>query len=252
MKKLISVIIAAMLIIAAVSCKGNEGNTEKPDDPTVKPNEGSGKGGEIVIDEPVVTEEKGYFVKDGESEYKIVIPAEANGSEEYAASEIRQYIMMSTGFTLPVVSDEGLTYDENDKVISVGKTVYQKNADLKVDYEKLKTGGYFIKNFGDVYVIDSGSREGVLYGAYEFLNAFFGVEFLTHDDSYIPTTKDVKSFKIDYVTIPTFPIKWMRAGRLKSMLNIKCSNLINGQKDYTQQAVIIQGELGQNYSCFPI
>ena len=152
--------------------------------------------------------ENGYFVKDNRTEYVIVIPKNYTENEEYAANELKRYINITTSSNINIRTDEGLSYSENKKYISVGKTVFQKSADLSdVDYENLKTGGFFIKNFGSLYVLDSGCAEGVLYSVYEFLNVFFGVEFLTYDDSYIPTLKDVKATEINLISTPAFDIR---------------------------------------------
>ncbi|MBQ7642424.1 MAG: DUF4838 domain-containing protein, partial [Clostridia bacterium] len=199
----------------------------------------------IIDDEPVIVDENGYFVKNGNSDYIIVVPDEANDTETYTAAELRRYISVSTGANLPVTTDAGRTYNENDKVISIGKTVYQKNADLRdIDYNELKTGGYFIKSFGNLYLLDSGVREGVLYSGYEFLRTFFGIEFLTNDDTYIPESTEVKSYKIDYKTVPAFPIRdyysyhvWYHSAAYGAKLNMnstsfKASASVNGENSY--------------------
>ena len=56
--------------------------------------------------EPVsVADSKEYLVKDGASDYKIVISANASKTEKYAAEELRYFIEKSTAVKLPIDSD---------------------------------------------------------------------------------------------------------------------------------------------------
>ncbi len=160
------------------------------------------------VEESEEKEKTGYFVRNGVSEYEIVVPTEATSNEVYSANQLSMYIMQATGVTIPVVDDAQKQYSENDKVISVGKTVYQKSANLQdVDYDKLTTGGYIIKNFGKTYVLDSACAEGVLYSVYNFLNEFFDVEFLTYDYTYLPSKSEVETYDVNIVSIPAFDIR---------------------------------------------
>lgn len=196
--------ILALSICAATlfACACGGGNTDSSSSFEEFP------GGEIPKEEPLLKEEQGYFVQDGNTQYTIVMPTEATDTENYAAEELRRYIQMVGQCTIDVQTDEGKTYSAADKVISIGKTVYQKGADLSdVDYKDLKTGGFIIRNYDDLYILDSGCNEGVLYAAYEFLSIFFGVEFLTYHDTYMPEQEEVKSYDVNLVSIPDFPIR---------------------------------------------
>ncbi len=152
--------------------------------------------------------ENGYFVENNTSEYTIVIPENATANEQYAANEIKTYVLQTTKAELPVETDKDKTYSENDKVISVGETVYKKGADFSdVDYDELTTGAFVIRSFKSLYVLQSDCEEGLLYSAYEFVERFFGVEFLTYDYTYLPQADSVKAYRIDLISEPAFPIR---------------------------------------------
>lgn len=190
--------------------------------------------------------ENGYFVQNGSSEYKIVVPKAATGSELYAANELQLYVKNATGALLDIVSDENKVHNNNDKVISIGKTVYQKGTNIlsNVNYNDLSTGGYFVKNDKNVYLLDSSENEGIVYAAYEFLSVFFNIEFLTNEYTYCPAQSTVTAYEIDYLTIPAFALRdyyaysvWYQGEKLGAKLRMnspsyKCTESISGLNEY--------------------
>ena len=191
MKKITTLFLVGLLVFGA-GC-----NEEKPDN-----------GGNTPTDkeEVVLEKENGYFVKNGVSDYKIVVPSDCAVNVSYAAEQLQLYVLQSTDCRLPIVSDVEVSTAE-EKIISLEKTFYQEAANLSVDYTSMQSGGFFLKNVNGWYFIDSATQEGLLYGVYDFLNLFFGVEFLTGDYTYIERATDVKAYDIDYVNIPTFVIR---------------------------------------------
>lgn len=154
------------------------------------------------------SEETNYFVLDGQSDYKIVIPENATATESYAAGELKNYITTVTGASIDVKKDTGMTYDTSDKVLSVGKTVYQKGAGLTSDDYAGLNGGYIIRTFGNVYVFDADTKNGLVYSVYHFLTDNFGVEFLTWDETYIPeNVTTVEAKPINVKDVPSFQIR---------------------------------------------
>lgn len=185
-----------------------------------------------------------YLVHNNRSDYVIVIPQNHEATHEYAANELAKYIGQASGIYIAVKTDEEVPYEANKAVISIGDTVYKQNLVRDVDYSKLKTGGFYIKNFGNTFVIDSNCSEGRLYGVYEFLNAFFDVEFLTYDYTYFTIKDSVKAKAIDYLTIPAFDIRdyyyyaiWYQGvswgAKLRSnSSSYKCSDSVTGPYQY--------------------
>ncbi|HBF86336.1 MAG TPA: hypothetical protein DDW54_01500, partial [Clostridiales bacterium] len=157
----------------------------------------------VNYDKPI-----GYFIKDGVSEYRIVIPENATKNEEYAANIIKNYFQDMTEYRLQIVGDGSETFSTDNKVLSVGKTIYKKNVDLSdVDYDDLSTGGFITKSFGNVFVIDSSSKNGLIYAAYNFLEIFFGLEFLTENYTYVPHVATAVAYETDITDIPYFPFR---------------------------------------------
>jgi len=61
------------------------------------------------------------LVKDGASDYSVLVPANADENALYAASELIWFFREATGVTLGILRDDG-SYNENSKCISIGET----------------------------------------------------------------------------------------------------------------------------------
>ncbi len=143
------------------------------------------------------------FVTEGVSEYSVVYGSDVN---VFVANEVASYVQAVTGATLPVTADNG-SYDESAKVVSLGKTSYQKKNKSSVDYATLKTDGFVIQRVNHNYIIDSATTDGVLYGAYHFVSKMLGVEFLTNKETYIPLESTIRNQYLDITEIPDFAIR---------------------------------------------
>ncbi len=258
MKKILCTLLALVMLLSC-ACKGNDGNGSANSESSSTDSSGNE---DVVYDDGInegkdyLGEEIGYFVQNGQSDYVIVIPENATGSEDYGAKELQLYINNVSGVMLKIVTDKDRTYNSSDKVISVGKTIYQKESPIlsNVNYKDLETGGYFVKNDGNVYLLDSAENEGVLYAAYEFLSTFFDVEFLAEDYTYIPSYGTVKAYTIDYLTIPAFTLRdyyahtvWYSGESFGAKLRMnspsyKCTEKVSGANEYDYYSYYYEAE----------
>lgn len=142
----------------------------------------------------------------GISEYKIVIPQNANEQVSFAAQELVYFFKLSTGFTLNVVTDAVINNDLNSKYLSIDRTKLLKEA--KVDTEDLNLGesGFIIKTIGPTVFMTGAENElgyGSLYAVYEFLHLQFGLEVYAIDEIKINTANKIKLLDIDALQIPS-------------------------------------------------
>ena len=125
---------------------------------------------------PDVTD--GYIVKDGETEYVVVVSEEESDDISLAAKELYDLFLEATGIELQFVNDSNATYSENAKYISLGNT--QISEVLGKDVETLGEQGFILKTEGQsIFIL--GKPQGVLYGVYEFLNKTLNFETYTKD-----------------------------------------------------------------------
>lgn len=151
------------------------------------------------VDNTVETQK--YVIKNGDTDYKIVIPDNASATVKEAAKELSQFAAEATGALLSTVKDNELT--DNEKYISLGKTSFAETAGV-YDVANLGNDGYRIKTVGDnVYVI--GKDYGTLYGVYGLLNDLVGYEFFYKNTYSLDKKSDVKLKNYDITEIPDIP-----------------------------------------------
>ena len=155
MKKPYKILIFLLALVFTVSAFACNSSKKPPDD--------NGGG---TVNPPVVYTDK-ELVKNGASEYKIVIPAAASNKEELAASEFNDIFALSTGFELPVINDAGLTYNKNDKYILIGLNSLSESLGIKPERSELGEQGYIVKTIDSSVVITGATKKGfgTLYGA---------------------------------------------------------------------------------------
>ena len=136
-----------------------------------------------------------FIVKDGKSDYKIVIPSDFLMQEDAAASEISEKILEAAEVELAIVSDQSLTYSADAKYISVGNTALKEQAGVTAETD-LGTSGYCIKTVGNSVFLFGKTPDGTLYSASDFLSEILHFEYfvkgsyaLDRDVTEIPLMK---------------------------------------------------------------
>ena len=146
---------------------------------------------------------KRIFIKNGGTDYKIVIPSLPGKRDKFIAEEFRDLIKAASGAELSVMSDNEYGGAPDGKIISFGYTEQLNASGLTVS-EKLGFSGFAIKTYGDaVYVFGrDGKSFGTMYGGYELLARTIDFEEYGIDCTYYKTVKDIFIPDIDLVDIP--------------------------------------------------
>jgi len=148
-----------------------------------------------------ILQNKYTIVKDGKSEYTIVISQEASPSERHAASEIRTYLYEISGCRIPVVRD-------NQKIdgpmILVGDSRMLRSLGVNINFERLGDEGFVMKTVGPNLILAGGRLRGTLYAVYTFLEEKLGCRWYTSTVSYVPKMKEVVIEDMDEEQLPAF------------------------------------------------
>ncbi len=166
------------------------------------------------------------LVKDGHSDYRIVVPQGATESEKRAAEELHDFIKQISGADLIVVADEPpITAHE----IILGHNRHLSQIGIPVEFEKLGIEGFTIRTAGTRLVIAGGTGMGTLYGVYTFLEQHLGCRWYTPGVSHIPTTREVALGNIDDTQIPAMryrDVYYAEAGDRTFATRLKLNNAI--------------------------
>lgn len=184
--KWISVFLAAAAIFSLSAC-GKKGEDDV--------SSSSGK------HEAVVTETDIWFVRNGRSDYKILLPEETDDVLEFAANELNYFLEETAGVTLEVVHDDGSASSEN-KYLSVGNTSLCEVNGVTVARDEFGEDGYVLKTEGNSVLMSGGGSLGSLNAAYDFIERNLGAHVYAEEEILIKPAEDIKLLDFDVTEIP--------------------------------------------------
>ncbi len=180
MRKNFKMLTCALATFLSINClvacgkighQGNQGNSSTDSSAQLPPDSGL-HGGEI-------TETEHNIVKNGNSEYKIVIPATADVKTQKAANEFDTFFREATYIVLDNVKEAETTWSNTEKYISLGNTSLLKHTEIEISEEELGNQGYEIHTVGQSIFVAAVGGLGTLYGVYDLLHHLVGYEQFT-------------------------------------------------------------------------
>ena len=156
-----------------------------------------------------------YIVNFQSSDYKIVIPESASDDELFASEEFATFFNEATGCVLPIIKDSGLTFNENDKYFSIGRTSILKSANVTADKSVLGRDGVRIKTVGNTVFLCGGEDDGTIFSVYVLLEKLFNYDCFYSDCYYIDTgVTKLELREYDITDIPDFAYRIPSMGYL--------------------------------------
>ena len=202
MKKLIKVI--CLILVCVLTC-GTAACSNAPSDP------GDNTGGLNPVNAnhyANITDREDYLVKNGSTEYKIVLPANALSYEQKAATLINDYYKKAVGTTFDVITDAQVV--DGGKYLSIGDTTLMRESGINVANDRFGRGGFRIVTQGDVIFISGArniERKGTYYGAQEFLYRTINWRAYTDTEILYDLKSSIKMCDFDVVEIPDFNVR---------------------------------------------
>ena len=179
------------------------------------------KGGTGGSDEHVntVTETDYPFITAGTTDYRIVIPENAEENVLLARDELVYFTREATGITMQVVTDAGLTWSEDMQVISLGPTTLAEQAGVTATRAEYGISGTRLVTEGRTVFLTGATDFGALYAVYDFLQYAYGYHFYAQNewtlnrvsdsnllDFDVKTRADIDVSAIGYAEIYTDPL----------------------------------------------
>lgn len=132
---------------------------------------------------------------------QILLAADADACVRYAAEKLKEYIFKATKIELKISETP-----EGEHCFSVGKSALLSDEEYTRAIESVEGDGFTLfTRDGNVYIAAKTSR-GVMYGAYDYIEKFLGVRFLTAEAEYVPVAILTTDFK-PYVSNPDFSMR---------------------------------------------
>jgi hypothetical protein len=148
---------------------------------------------------PGVSAQKIILVENGKSAYAIVMPEKATITEVQAAKVLQDYLFRISGANLPIAYD-----NEKPKAMEILVGNVQRPESKNISYNVLKEDGLLIKTKDKKLIITGGTKKGVLYGVYTFLDKYMGCRKFSSDLTIVPKKKTISLGNINDQQLPAF------------------------------------------------
>ncbi len=145
------------------------------------------------------------LIKDGKSDYKILVSDNAAAPEKYAAEQLQTYLYKISGCKI----DMSHHAEKNDKLIYIGfkEAPFSLLGNLKPD--DFGNEEYIIRSDGKSLLIAGGETRGTLYGVMGYLSDHLGCRWFTREVVKIPSTSTITLSKIEDRQKPAFEYRDM-------------------------------------------
>ncbi len=178
MKKIVSLIVGLLLVVSSLfGCSNSEESN-------------SGSWTDIVLYE------------NNSSEYKIVLPKESTEWEQFAADELQLFFKQATSFELPIITDAGLEFSEEDKFLSVGETSLYEESGVQAEFEELGRDGYKIVRKGNTVILVGSEGYGHINAVYGFLRQEVDFRAYAQDELYTKRVSELKLYDFNLTDVP--------------------------------------------------
>ena len=120
-----------------------------------------------------IGQKDGYIAKDGQSDYAIILPHNADCAIQYASEELQRLILLASKCEVEITREKTKA---NGIYLSTGKALGNKNC---------SRNGFAIKTFGKDVYIDGQNKNGLLFGVYRFMEIVADYMYLAEDETLI-------------------------------------------------------------------
>lgn len=125
----------------------------------------------------------------GQTDYVIILAADAPEGEAWAARELASYLQKMSGAVFPVRRDDT---PPTPHEIVLGETNRKALADLPDELRSENMEAFAIVCEDERLLIMGNLPRGTLYGVYDFLDIELGVRFLAHKVDHVPSRPTLK------------------------------------------------------------
>ena len=213
LKKLFTICLSAFLCFSAFGCE-NKGASAAGDDNTSS---------EVLVEQhgthtASVKPTRFYMVKNGQTDYKLLLPNEPTEYEIEAASLINEFMLQSLNVVFPVVYSNEVSDASSGKYISIGDTSLMRKSGISVGAEEYGSSGFkIVTKSDDVYISGARNtlRQGTYYGAQEFLKQTIGWKAYAADEVQFNVLNTLPLYDFDVTEIPEFDSRRLSFAKLR-------------------------------------
>ena len=135
-------------------------------------------------DDNTVTDTQIDLVKDGATEYSILLPESPTASEKFASQELGNLCAEATGSVLNVLEDNGSVASDG-KYLAIGDTSLYRESGIEMDASELSDNGFKLVTYKNSVLMLGTGESGKVYAVYEFLRRQFNYRVYATDEIFL-------------------------------------------------------------------
>lgn len=151
-----------------------------------------------------------HLANDGETDYRIVRPAESTAVDAYAVEELAEYLRVITGATYPVIDPEDVTAGGRYIFVGLSEPVRQRLSGSP--WDNLGSEEHVARSHGDDIFLYGEGIHGNLYAVLFFLEECLGWRWYSvFEPPLLPDSSTVTLPAFNHSNTFSFPIRMTRA-----------------------------------------
>jgi len=158
------------------------------------------------------------------SDYTIFVPEDSSVSQDWAARQLKKYVLESTNCELSI--EKGTQLSSPKCIILGNNKAILDNLIPNFDVDSLGEEGFYIKTINDTIIIAGSKVRGTVYGVFTFLENYVGCRFYAPELEIVPKNERLEIPDIDNMQIPDFDyrlVTYMNLMEPKSSAKLKCN-----------------------------
>ncbi|MFO1497334.1 MAG: DUF4838 domain-containing protein [Verrucomicrobiota bacterium] len=166
------------------------------------------------------------LVRESQSDYRIIIPAQAIPAERYAAEELQRYLERIGGVRLAILTEAepGRAHE-----IILGKTSRPAGSLPAESWAKVGSDGFVLRSDGGRLLIGGGRPHGTLNGVYALLEEKLGVRWFTPEVEQVPKRREVTLAELNETVVPVLENRDVFWREMMRDADFAAKHRLNGQ-----------------------
>ncbi|PWM02734.1 MAG: hypothetical protein DBY05_01550 [Clostridiales bacterium] len=183
-----------------------------------------------------------YLLKEGVTEYSVLLPAAADSNTLMAETELNALFEEATGTEFPVVTDTGDV--PGGKYISIGSTSLLEEVGLHADRELLGGYGFHIATIGENLFLYGATGYANAYAVYELLADILDFEFFYTDTYRLnANVRDIKLKRYDVTEVPDIEYRAANYGYMRENVETQMRMRVTPYEDFF---MLVDGKVAHN------
>ena len=150
------------------------------------------------------------IVEKGETQYRIVVAADAGKNTLFAADELQYFLRLASDVRVPIVRDTEVGYTDDVCLLSVGQNSVASAAGVTYDRSALDISGVRIVTRGNSVFMGGATEYGTMNSVYSFLEETIGLVTYTDEVYEYRTGDTIELYDFDVTDLPDF--QWRPTG----------------------------------------